>query len=539
MGHERMIRRSQLSTQIGMLLKNHSLGQIDERYIRSLSHEDLIKLSTKLLEDLKEARERLNQGPSNSSRPPSSQAPWETGEELEEEDEPSSDEAFGGEEDAGIGEEEAEAASGKAGPNTQEGTAKRRKAGKQEGTPGYGRTQQVAVTHTVDHRAESCEVCERAANEHTEQKPWTAYYTLDIEVGEGEVLGLRVTNTKHIFYEMSCDCGHTTRQCPHRGKADGLWEGVGLSEWRLVGPMLCALIIALTYRARMSRARVQEFLQDWLGLALSIGTLQRCIEESARAAAPVEELLITEVLNSELLHADETPHKEHGQPRWLWVFVSATTVLFYVGYRTKEILENLLGQTYCGWLMSDGYVVYRAMAKRLRCWAHLLRKAKGLEESLNREGRQFGRETTALLKTLMEAIYRAREGPEGGDLTPVFQEQLDQFRAACERARKCSHEKTHALAVEFLNDWDAIFRVLAHPHLPLTNNEAERALRHWVILRRISYGTRTSQGSRVFALLASIIDTCRKRKASPWRYLAEVIDRRRRGEQVPLLPATG
>ena len=103
----------------------------------------------------------------------------------------------------------------------------------------------------------------------------------------------------------------------------------------------------------------------------------------------------------------------------------------------------------------------------------------------------------------------------------------------------CAHEKTHALAVEFLNDWEAIFRVLTHPHLPLTNNEAERALRHWVILRRISYGTRTPQGSRAFALLASIIDTCRKRKASPWRYLAEVIDRARRGEEVPLLPAAG
>jgi hypothetical protein len=27
------------------------------------------------------------------------------------------------------------------------------------------------------------------------------------------------------------------------------------------------------------------------------------------------------------------------------------------------------------------------------------------------------------------------------------------------------------------------------------------------------------------AILASIIDTCRKRQVSPWRYLAEVIDR--------------
>ncbi|MCP4206774.1 MAG: IS66 family transposase [Shimia sp.] len=527
-----------------MLLKNHSLGQIDEPYMRSLSHEDLIKLSTKLLNDLKEAREQLNQGPSNSSRPPSSQAPWESGEEVEDEDEgePSSSESLSDEQDSGSDEDEAQTPSGQAedgvaASNTQEPAAKR-KAGKPKGSPGYGRTQQVAITHTVDHRVDRCEICEREAHECAEQRAWTAYASLDIEVGEGEGLGLRVTNTKHIFYEMSCDCGHTSRQCAHRGEADGLWEGIGLSEWRLVGPMLCALIIALTYRARMSRARVQEFLRDWLGLELSVGTLQRCIEESARSAAPVEDQLVAEVLNSELLHADETPHKEHGQARWLWVFVSATTVLFYVGYRTKEIIDNLLGEVYGGWLMSDGYTAYRAMAKRLRCWAHLLRKAKGLEESLNREGRRFGKETTAFLKTLMKAIHRAREGP-GEDLTPLFQEPLDQFRAACERARGSSHEKTHALAVEFLNDWEAIFRVLAHPHLPLTNNEAERALRHWVIQRRISYGTRTPQGSRAFALLASIIDTCRKRKASPWGYLAEVIDRARRGEEVPVLPAAG
>ena len=519
-----------------MQLKNHSLGQIDEPYIRSLSHEDLIRLSTKLLNDLKEARERLNQGPSNSSRPPSSQAPWESSEERMEEDEPST-------EDPGSGEDEPEVASGQAenavaASDTQEGAPKRRKAGKPKGASGYGRTQRVALTHTVDHRVERCEICEHEALECAEQRPWTAYTSLDIEVGEGDALGLRVTHTKHLFYEMSCGCGHTTRQYPHRGEADERWEGIGLSEWRLVGPMLCALIIALTYRARMSRARVQEFLREWLGLELSVGTLQRCIEESARSAAPVEEQLVAAVLNSELLHADETPHKEHGQARWLWVFVSATTVLFYVGYRTKEIIDTLLGEAYGGWLMSDGYVVYRAMAKRLRCWAHLRRKAKGLEESLNLEGRQFGQQTTAFLKTLMKAIYQAREGP-GEDLTPLFQDPLDQFRAACEQARGSSHEKTHALAVEFLNDWEAIFRVLAHPHLPLTNNEAERALRHWVILRRISYGTRSTQGSRAFALLASIIDTCRRRNASPWRYLAEVIDRARRGEQVPMLPTAG
>ena len=63
-----------------------------------------------------------------------------------------------------------------------------------------------------------------------------------------------------------------------------------------------------------------------------------------------------------------------------------------------------------------------------------------------------------------------------------------------------------ALAREFLLDWDVIVRQLAEPHLPLTNNDAERTLRHWVIARHLSHGTRTPSGSRAFSVLASVIE---------------------------------
>ena len=62
-----------------MHLSDHSLRQIDDDYVRSLGADALRDLSLRLLADLKEARERLNQGPTNSSRPPSSRAPWERG----------------------------------------------------------------------------------------------------------------------------------------------------------------------------------------------------------------------------------------------------------------------------------------------------------------------------------------------------------------------------------------------------------------------------------------------------------------------------
>ncbi len=136
----------------------------------------------------------------------------------------------------------------------------------------------------------------------------------------------------------------------------------------------------------------------------------------------------------------------------------------------------------------------------------------------------------------MDAVYQAREGPPTGSLRDQQAVRLDRFRAFCERYWDAEHKKTRELAREFLYDWDAIWAVLDYPWLPLTNNEAEQALRHWVISRRISFGTRTPEGSRAFVSLASVIETCRKRNALPWPYIAEVIRQRRKGEPAPPLP---
>jgi hypothetical protein len=83
--------------------------------------------------------------------------------------------------------------------------------------------------------------------------------------------------------------------------------------------------------------------------------------------------------------------------------------------------------------------------------------------------------------------------------------------------------------------WDD--RLRCWPHLPLSNNVAEQALRHWVISRYISHGTRSEAGSRAFAFLASVIETCRRRGASTWQYLRTVIGAARRGLQLPTIPA--
>ena len=266
-------------------------------------------------------------------------------------------------------------------------------------------------------------------------------------------------------------------------------------------------------------------------------SINQCIHEAGRAVESLEKQMVEEILRSELLYADETPWKEKACLLWFWVFSSLTVTLFVIGPRSSQVIERILGNVFSGWLMSDGLKVYRQYLKRLRCWAHLDRKAKGLSESLDGEARLFGNQVLAIFKILRKAVYQAREGPPGTtNLRQVHGNLLGVLMLACHKHADSSHEKTRALARELLYDWDAILAILSNPHLPMTNNEAERLLRHWVIYRRICCGTRTAQGSRVVALLASVIETCRKRKVLPWPFLADTIARRRRGEAVPSLP---
>jgi hypothetical protein len=62
-----------------MKIKDHDLRQLSEERLQALLEKNpaaLLELANRLLDDLKEARERLNQNPSNSSCPSGSRAPW-------------------------------------------------------------------------------------------------------------------------------------------------------------------------------------------------------------------------------------------------------------------------------------------------------------------------------------------------------------------------------------------------------------------------------------------------------------------------------
>lgn len=516
-----------------MKLSGHDLRQLDDERLHQLRMRDpdlLEHVSVIMLSDLKEAVERLNQSPTNSSRPPSSREPWSKADSDKGDlgEEPLAKEADEELHDDPAVDQEAKS-------HKRKRRTPKRPPGHQKGAPGHARTQTLPVTDIVHHYPETCPLCE----EPLSREPatcYTAFETIDLCFGEPDDLSVHLTNTLHRYYETPCHCGHIAQAKPHNEPPDhGAWDKVNLSEWRLIGPGLAAFLVWLHFRMRASARLCQEFMFELFGIELSLGAIQQSFHESARACDPCLAKLFEQITQEHQIYADETPHKQAGEPSWLWVVASLHTVVFFIGRRTKKVFQSHIGKDFAGWLMSDGYRVYREYLHRLRCWAHLIRKARGLAETYTPHVQGYGVTLLEIFDTLMDAVYRARESPS----IPLSQQlapDLERLKRLCEKMARSQNEKARKLGAEFLNDWDAIFRVLEFPELPLTNNFAERMLRHWVILRRITYGTRTNQGSLTLCVFAGIIETCRLRKASPLRYLAALIAARRAGLEMPPLP---
>ena len=522
-----------------MHLRKHDLLQMDDEWLKKLPAELLLEVSKRLLHDVKELQDRLNQNPENSSRPPTSQAPWAKHDDPEGKDAAAENEpaevASGEPTQASDGAEAPVKAAVKL-PTVPKPSNKQ--AGKQPGSPGYGRTQKLAVTGTCDHRPESCTACARTLSADAPSKRYTAWDEIDIAPPVEGQIGLMFLIIRHYLLETNCDhCDHVSRAQPWRSAGEHEWEQVELGEWRLVGPQLAGLIVFLALRLRLSRPRIREALMEMFGLLLSVGVIDETLREAGRASFPLEDVLVADLLQEPQLNVDETSWPENRLLLWLWALVTPYTVLFVIGPRHAEMLENVLQDGYYGILISDGYRVYRAWLNRLRCWPHLIRKLRGLAESSDGRVSGVGQEMEGLMHTLEDAIYAARIDlpPEG--LPFLYAAQVDRLKSLCTVHWSDAHSALRSVAREFLYDWEVIMRPLGEPHLPLSNNAAEQALRHWVIARNISHGTRCEAGTRAFALLASVIETCRLRGASSWRYLGTVIRAARKGLELPPLPA--
>lgn len=475
-------------------LNKDDLEQMSKSYFESLEKQRLVEVATNLHQLAVEQCERLELSSSNSSRPPSTDNPYQTKNKKKED------------KDVLL------------------------ELNNQPGAKGFGRTKPLVIEEIIPHYPDSCASCNHSLTIEN-NKPYMGYHVLELKP---EKSGFKVVCQLHHYYELNCECGHKTKASPGYGyisTIDGRSTNLQLKEYVLVGPMLATFIASLSVRYRMSRAKIKEFLWDWAETKLSLGTIDRCIRETGIACSPVVEKLIEEIQNVEILHLDETHWEVQGDLQGLWVAISGKTAVYHIGSRRKEELLYLVTEAFMGWLVTDGYLSYRSYPKRQRCLAHLIRKAIALTGAVNQKAAQIGK---WILNSLKELITGIAEGLDQSSKT--ISDNLFMLEISCFIGSNKSHDKLKALAKEILNDWDAVMAFVNNPDLPPTNNEAERALRHAVIGRRISYGTRTSEGSLAYSSLLSVIETCRLRNINPWTYICEVIKGARKGLSPPPVP---
>ncbi len=200
--------------------------------------------------------------------------------------------------------------------------------------------------------------------------------------------------------------------------------------------------------------------------------------------------------------------------------------------------QKILGD-FKGPIMTDGYNAYRWYQNRFRCWSHLQRKGKGLAESCSEEAATFGCYVVKAFESMQNSVYKMREMLPKDRLEEATSASIvkAELLMECLRHNNLENEKVRAFSFEVLNDNQAIFRILNEPDFPLTNNAAERALRPLVILRKISYGSKTEEGSRSIAILASVVETMRLRGCTIWSFFSTLLKARRSGHSPPCLPA--
>jgi hypothetical protein len=494
-----------------------NLNDIKRTDLATMSREEVEEWGWRQHELARSLANRLGEDSSTSSRPPSSDDPYRRGER-------------GKSAAAGPGGGETSAATPEsAGKPEERKTGKA--AGKQPGAKGHWRCQPIVASGEIPHAPTMCAACGAVLGLDLKRRCVGAHNSLELVRGG---MSVQVTATKHAYFAVRCLCGHDNVARPGvgpRSQIEGRRRNLQLSERCLVGPMLTSFIAALSLRFRLSRRKIQEFLHDWLGLELGAATIERCIHEFGFASEPVVEQLVRDVRAAEILHVDETPWYQNGGLRWMWVLVTATTTVFHIGSRRKEELTTLIGEAFLGWLITDGYAAYRDHPRRQRCLAHLIRKGLALAEGYYGAGSGFGRD---LVRDLRRLIERVHDG-EGGD-THAVKRLMARIKWNCQCNRDEFEKKVRELAGEILNDWDAVVAFVFDPNLPPTNNEAERALRHAVIARRISFGTRTDEGSRFYAAALSVIDTCRRRGVETWGYAGSLVAAARASLPPPAIP---
>jgi len=314
------------------------------------------------------------------------------------------------------------------------------------------------------------------------------------------------------------------RWCPHcahwRSPQLDL-SGQVLGQGR-IGVRVAALVAYLRTTLRLPVRQVQSYLATLHGLHLSVGEIVELAHDVRQQLQGSADQLLEQVRQQQVVHQDETGWRENGRNGYVWATVSAgPQAVRYYEYspsRSHRVALRLLGAHFRGILVSDFYAAYNLVpGLHQRCWTHLLRDLHALkaEHAARDDVIEWAQQVRQVYDDAQLWLAAAPDAT-----TEQRRQQYDElYQRAWRLGRQYAGEGRHpcwALAKRLLRHQEELFLFVLAPDLPADNNLAERSIRPVVIIRKISGGSRSAEGSKTRLTLASLLGTWQARQLNPF-----------------------
>jgi transposase len=289
---------------------------------------------------------------------------------------------------------------------------------------------------------------------------------------------------------------------------------------------------------RQSKRRTAEFLSTLLGQPCCPALTVKIQNQVTVALRPSYEALAAELPMQEQLSIDETPTKEANGKAWLWTFVARMFTVFAVRpTREATALGVFLGEKFRGIVNCDRAKMYWYLGRLQWCWAHLKRDFQALIDSHDPQVKRLGHDLMRPTRKLFAAWARYRDGT----ITRTGMKRLmipirAEIEALLLRGAFSGNERLVGMCDELYDHRQWLWTFLDHENVEITNNGGERALRHAVIWRKLSFGTQSASGSRFVETMLTVIETCRQQERNTFAFVADAVHAHFAGRQAaPLL----
>jgi transposase len=286
-----------------------------------------------------------------------------------------------------------------------------------------------------------------------------------------------------------------------------------------LGPRALALVGTLAGQFHLTQRKVQSVLSHIMGIRFSLGAVSQAHGLVSQALDKPVAQLHAELQHAPVCHADETRHQNHQHNLWMWVLASDWGVRFRIDPSRGQMAAKLiLGEQPSFVTVSDRYAGYNhlLLAQRQVCWAHLLRDFERIGQRSALPGRIGQR-----LLGYGYLLFRWRKEEKDARYFAWLQRRIQVQLELGREQTQC--KRTANTCANLLKMWPAMWTFLDNPLVPPTNNAAERALRDYVIKRKLSYCTRSKRGMEFTERIFSTVQTCKMQARVAYDFVYEAM----------------